>query len=96
MPFAFFVQTFSHLGFIDKIGCCVNLHPEKSSGEKDLSSEFEAKASRTQPGFVAEFVDFLRHNKKWWITPILIVLLLFALLIVLTASPVAPFIYPFF
>ncbi len=63
---------------------------------KDRSEEFSKQAEQPQPGLVSEFVDFLIHNKKWWITPIVIVLLLLGLLIVLTASPIAPFIYPFF
>ncbi len=44
-------------------------------------------------GFVAEFIEFLRFNKKWWLAPILVIMLLLLLLALLTASPVAPFIY---
>jgi len=41
--------------------------------------------------------DFLKVRKKWWLTPILIFLLLLSLLIVLTqGSAVAPFIYAVF
>lgn len=64
-------------------------------GGDDSNSEFSKLAGEKQPGVLAEFVDFMLHNKKWWITPILIVLLLFGLLIALTSSPIAPFIYPF-
>ena len=63
---------------------------------EDPAKKFENQSNQPQPGLIAEFVDFLIHNKKWWITPIVIVLLLLGLLIVLTASPIAPFIYPFF
>ncbi len=46
---------------------------------------------------VKEFWDFLMINKKWWLAPIIIILLLFGLLIFLTSSPVAvPFIYALF
>jgi hypothetical protein len=47
--------------------------------------------------FLLEFVDFLRTRKKYWLAPIIIVLLLFGGLIVLTqGSAVAPFIYTLF
>jgi hypothetical protein len=44
-----------------------------------------------------EFWDFLRVRKKWWLTPIIVVLILLGALIVLTeSSAVAPFIYTLF
>jgi hypothetical protein len=44
-----------------------------------------------------ELWQFLRESKKWWLAPILIILLFMGLLIVLTESSViAPFIYTLF
>ncbi len=60
------------------------------------TSDFEKQAAEAAPGLVAEFLDFLVHNKKWWLTPIIIVLLLVGLLVMLSGSVVAPFIYPIF
>lgn len=41
--------------------------------------------------------DFLRVRKKWWLTPIILFLLLLSFLIVLVqGSAVAPFIYAIF
>lgn len=46
---------------------------------------------------LGEFWDFLKVRKKWWLTPIVLVLLLLGALIVLThGSAVAPFIYTLF
>lgn len=45
---------------------------------------------------LVEFVAFLRENKKWWLIPILLVLLAAGVLILVSGSAVAPFIYPFF
>lgn len=46
---------------------------------------------------LSEFWGFLKARKKWWLGPILLVLLLMSLLIVLTeGSAVAPFIYTLF
>jgi hypothetical protein len=46
---------------------------------------------------LAEFWDFLKVRKKWWLGPIVFILLLLGSLIVLTqGSAVAPFIYTLF
>ena len=47
--------------------------------------------------FLKEFWQFLRERKKYWLIPLLLILLLFSLLIVLTqGSALAPFIYSIF
>jgi hypothetical protein len=47
--------------------------------------------------FLSEFWTFLRVRKKYWLAPIIVVLLVFGGLIVLTAgSAIAPFIYTLF
>ncbi|MDD5166710.1 MAG: DUF5989 family protein [Candidatus Omnitrophica bacterium] len=44
-----------------------------------------------------EFWDFLRVRKRWWLSPIIIMLLLLGMLIFFTqSSAVAPFIYTLF
>jgi len=46
---------------------------------------------------VAEFWDFLRENKKFWLIPLVLALLLLGGLLLLTANPAAaPFIYTLF
>ena len=46
---------------------------------------------------IAEFWEFLRVRKKWWLLPILLTLGLLGGLIVLgSGSPLAPFIYTLF
>lgn len=46
--------------------------------------------------FLAEFIGFLKNNKKMWLLPIVLVLFLLGILIVLGGSSVAPFIYTLF
>ena len=47
--------------------------------------------------FLKEFFEFLKIRKKYWLLPILIVLVLFGALIVLSqGSAIAPFIYTIF
>jgi hypothetical protein len=46
---------------------------------------------------VTEYLEFLRSQKKWWVLPIAVVLLLLGAIIVLTqGSALAPFIYALF
>ena len=61
---------------------------------KKPPADFAEQAEEKSIGIVGEFVDFLKYNKKWWIAPIIILLLLFGLLIMLGGSALAPFIYP--
>ena len=44
-----------------------------------------------------EFWDFLKVRKKWWLLPIIVLMVLFGALIVFTeGSALAPFIYALF
>ena len=44
-----------------------------------------------------EFIEFLKVRKKWWLTPIIIFLIVLGTLIILTeGSALAPFIYALF
>jgi hypothetical protein len=60
----------------------------------EQSQDFAAQAEEIQPGLIVEFLDFLLHNKKWWLTPIIIVLLILGFTVMLSTSVVAPFMYP--
>jgi hypothetical protein len=51
----------------------------------------------SKASILREFWQFLKVRKKWWLTPILIFLLLLGILIVLTeGSALATFIYALF
>ncbi len=46
---------------------------------------------------LVEFFQFLKQNKKWWLMPIVIIMLLLGLLIIFgEGSALAPFIYALF
>ena len=64
--------------------------------QQQQARELERQAGQSQRGIVSEFVDFLLHNKKWWLTPIILVLLLLGLIIALGGTGAAPFIYTLF
>ena len=61
-------------------------------------NEFEQAAAQQQVtgGFIAELWGFLKENRKWWLLPILILLLVFGLLVLLSGTGLAPFIYTLF
>lgn len=58
--------------------------------------DFARLAEQAPTGLLGEFWGFLRHNKKWWLLPILVVLVLLGALVILSSPAVAPFIYTLF
>lgn len=62
----------------------------------EAKNDFEREAERAHGGILREFVDFLRHNKKWWLTPVILALLLVGALVLLSGTAAAPFIYTLF
>ena len=51
---------------------------------------------RGRTNLFSEFWFFLRTSKKWWLTPILLMLFLFGVLVFLSGTAAAPFIYTLF
>jgi hypothetical protein len=46
---------------------------------------------------LVEFWEFFRYHKKYWIAPVVVILVLAGLVLVLAqATPIAPFIYTIF
>jgi hypothetical protein len=59
--------------------------------------QFEQMAKdERQGGVLSEFWYFLNQTKKWWLLPIVIILLAFGLLMALSGTAAAPFIYTLF
>ena len=46
--------------------------------------------------FLREIISFIIETKKWWLVPILTVLLIVGLLVLFDDTAVAPFIYSLF
>ena len=60
-------------------------------------SEFEqAAAEAGRGGILGEVWGFMKQNKKWWLLPLLMALLVLGLLILLSGTGLAPFIYTLF
>jgi hypothetical protein len=59
-----------------------------------MSDEHDPEIPIERQGIAREFVDFIIHNKLWWMTPIMLVLaLMVGFILFAESSPVLPFIY---
>lgn len=65
------------------------------SADQNRRAAFRREADRPAPSIVGEFWLFLKHNKKWWLLPLLIVLGLLAALVVLSGTGLGAFMYTF-
>jgi hypothetical protein len=62
--------------------------------KKEINNQSKGKKNMS---ILAELWDFLKTRKKWWLAPIILVLLFVGLLIVFAGgSAIAPFIYTLF
>jgi hypothetical protein len=59
---------------------------------KDLRELSESRST----GLFGELWGFMSHNKKWWLTPIVLMMLLLGALILVGGTGAAPFIYTLF
>jgi hypothetical protein len=59
--------------------------------------DFKTAASENRrTGVVSEFLYFLKTSKKWWLMPIVVILVVFGVLVFLSGTAAAPFIYTLF
>ena len=63
---------------------------------KKTQNEFEQASKNSETGFIPELIGFLKTNKRWWLTPIVVCLLLLGILLILGSTGAAPFIYTLF
>ena len=59
-------------------------------------NDFAVSASSPRTGFLSEITAFLMDNKKWWLVPIMIAMLLLGAFVFLAGTGAAPFIYTLF
>ena len=63
---------------------------------QSVNTEFAQQATQESPGIVGEFMQFLSENKKWWLMPIIVLFVLAGVLMLLSSTGLAPFIYTLF
>ena len=69
---------------------------ESHDGSETRGGEFARQAAMKPTTSFGEYVYLLKKTKKWWMAPILIIFALFGLLLILSSTPTAPFIYTLF
>ena len=67
-----------------------------SNEPKESQPDLDTLADRSGQGFFSELIYFLKTSKRWWLTPIILAILLLGLLVIFGGSGAAPFIYTLF
>ena len=65
--------------------------PDCPEGER-----FARAAAHENASLLRELWELVRESRKWWLVPIIVVLLLIGMLLVLGSTAAAPFIYQLF
>ena len=64
--------------------------------KSDSSAQFAERSQESRLSLASEFIAFLKHNKKWWLLPILAVMIFLGILMFAGGGAAAPFIYTIF
>ena len=64
--------------------------------QQSATTEFEQHSDANKVSIASEFLQFLGHNKKWWLLPIVVTILLLGALVFMAGTGAAPFIYTLF
>lgn len=60
------------------------------------TQQFSQQSNLARTSLLTEFVDFLKHNKKWWLAPIVAALVAVGVLVAAGGGAAAPFTYTLF
>jgi hypothetical protein len=60
------------------------------------TEDFQTEAAKGRSSFVGELLSFVANNKKWWLLPIILCLVILTLLALFAGSGAAPFVYTLF
>jgi hypothetical protein len=69
---------------------------ERDAANEDAGERLAQLAEEAAPGILGEYWNYLRVSRKWWLTPIVIALLIAGAFVVLGGTAAAPFIYAIF
>ncbi len=69
---------------------------EDKSETGNHPTEFEQAGQEDELSLMQEFFLFVKENKKWWMLPIVFALGVMGLLVALSSTGAAPFIYTLF
>ncbi len=67
------------------------------ANDQNEPSFAEEASSNARTGLVGEFIGYMREYTKWWLTPIIVVFLVIAVVLIFgSTSGALPFIYTLF
>ncbi len=69
---------------------------DESTGSKGASAFEKAAGDKKNASLISDVLGFLGQNKKWWLLPILGTFLVIGVLVLLSSTAAAPFIYTLF
>lgn len=69
---------------------------DRPQPSESAANRFAREAESRNAGLLSELWDLIIHNKKWWLIPTIVVLLLIGILVLLGSTAAAPFIYTLF
>ena len=72
-----------------------NFNPSKFMKD-DSPHSFDAADKKKQASLLSEALQFFCQNKKYWLIPILLLLLVLGALVIFGGTAAAPFIYSLF
>ena len=65
-------------------------------GRSQKENRFLEEASRERSSFFSDYLYLLRSNRKWWMLPLIGLLLVLGALVLFSSTGVAPLIYTLF
>jgi hypothetical protein len=68
--------------------------PDEESTSQE--TDFERAGEMRRPSFVSEYMYLLKTTRKWWMFPLIFLLLTFGSFMILSSTGAAPFIYALF
>ncbi len=60
------------------------------------ANEFMREGQGARTSFLGDFVHLIKENRKWWMLPLVLMLVAFGALMILASTGAAPFIYTLF
>lgn len=69
---------------------------DRPEAARRAAADFADQAVAPPPGLLSELWEFMATNRKWWLMPIIAMLLIVGGLILMSGTAVAPFIYTLF
>lgn len=67
-----------------------------STPEESAEQSFDQLSQQRKPGLVRELLSYLRDDRKWFLLPIIVGLLILGAIIVVSGTSIAPLIYTLF